>query len=82
MYLYFGNEKAMKHTYKSDYYLNKYIIPIILLTSVKAEFKYCCILYVNNNTQYIVNYNAKCFATFILIMAYSTTGLIIVTTGG
>ena len=40
-------------------------------TSVKARynngFKYCCILYVNNNTQNIVNYNAKCFASFILI---------------
>ena len=40
-------------------------------TSVKARynsgFKYCCILNVNNNTQYIVNYNAKCFTSFILI---------------
>ena len=37
------------------------------MTSVKARynngFKYCCILYVNNNTQYIVNY----IASFILI---------------
>ena len=32
----------------------------------KYGFKYC-ILYGNNNIQYIVDYNAKCFASFILI---------------
>ena len=44
---------------------------IYIYTSVEARynnvFKYCFILYVNNNFQYTVNYHAKCVASFILI---------------
>ena len=52
--------------------MNKIKIKCFIRTLVqkpvkKKGFKYCCILYVNNNTQYIGNYNAKCFASFILI---------------
>ena len=43
------------------------ILSFLYFIRLNNGFKYCCILYVNNNTQYIVNYNAKCFASFILI---------------
>ena len=50
---------------------NIFWILCFLITSVKpvkiTGSNIVVFFYVNNNTQYIVNYNAKCFASFILI---------------